>query len=43
MLTRSLGVLAFIVGVVQLSNDEFMIGVILCTMGLYLFRTDWSK
>lgn len=43
MLTRTIGVLAFIIGAVQLTNDEFLIGIILCTMGLYLFRVEGRK
>ena len=40
MLTRSLGVLAFIIGIFHLSNDDFLMGVLLSFVGLYLFRTD---
>lgn len=43
MLVRALGVFAFILGIFQLANNEFLMGVALSFTGLYLFRSDWNK
>ena len=43
MLARSLGVLAFLMGIFQLANNEFLAGMAMSFLGLYLFRSDWHE